>query len=93
LVQAKEASQVSRADKLLESMRNSPAGDYRIEDVAAVCRAVGIACVAPSRGSHYRISHPAMPKILTIPARRPVKPVYIRELVAYIDRLGHVNDG
>jgi hypothetical protein len=36
-------------------------------------------------GSHYKISHPNQREILTIPSRRPIKPVYIRELVKFID--------
>jgi hypothetical protein len=44
-------------------------------------------CVAPSRGSHWRIAHHSIAAILTIPARRPIKPVYIRMLLDYIDEL------
>jgi hypothetical protein len=66
-------------------MRRNPASDWTIDDIAVVCRAFGTACVAPSRGSHYRIAHPALRAILTIPARRPIKPVYVREFLAYID--------
>jgi len=28
---------------------------------------------------------PAWPKILTIPANRPIKPVYVRDLVRFVD--------
>ncbi len=69
-------------------MRRNPAGDWQIDDVAAVCRAFGLECVAPTRGSHHRVAHPAATAILTIPARRPIKPMYIRALVAYIDDIG-----
>jgi hypothetical protein len=37
--------------------------------------------------SHYKVSHPAAREILTIPHRRPIKPVYIRKLVKLIDGL------
>jgi len=66
-------------------MRRNPAADWQIEDVVAVCRVAGIECVAPSRGSHYRIAHGSVDAILTIPARRPVKPVYIRMLIDYVE--------
>jgi hypothetical protein len=33
-----------------------------------------------------------MAAILTIPARRPIKPVYIREFVAYIDAVEALDD-
>lgn len=83
---------MSQASKRLAAMRRNPAADWQIEDVATVCRASGIECVAPSRGSHYRIAHNAVAAILTIPARRPVKPVYIRMLVDYIDRVEAVSN-
>jgi hypothetical protein len=70
--------------KLLDRMRANPR-DWRIEDVASVCAAFGIGCTPPRNGSHYKIKHDAMPLILTIPAQRPIKPVYIRELVRFID--------
>jgi hypothetical protein len=78
---------MSKADKLLAAMRRNPAADWRIEDVAVVCRTHGMECVAPSRGSHWRIAHHSIAAILTIPARRPIKPVYIRMLLDYIDEL------
>jgi hypothetical protein len=70
----------------LESMRNNPRGDWRIEDVEAVCREYGVLCSPPrGGGSHYKVAHPRMVEKLTIPYKRPIKPVYIRKLVAFID--------
>jgi hypothetical protein len=70
----------------LEKMRRNPAGDWRIEDVIAICREYGIACEASRSGSsHYKITHPAMPQILTVPFKRPIRTIYIRKLVAFID--------
>jgi hypothetical protein len=70
----------------LEGMRNNPRGDWRIEDVEAVCREHGVLCSAPrGGGSHYKVAHPRMAEKLTIPYKRPIKPVYIRRLVAFID--------
>ena len=75
---------MTAADKLLERMRANPR-DWRIEDVMAVCRADGIHCTPPRKGSHYKVKHGSMPEILTIPAHRPIKPVYVRDLVRFID--------
>ena len=72
------------ADKLVQKMRNNPR-DWRLEDVVAVCSAYGIACTAPRKGSHYKVKHASVPEILTIPAHRPIKPVYIRDLVRFVD--------
>ena len=67
-------------------MQANPAGDWGINDVEAVCREYGIRCTPPTGGgSHYKVSHPSRRDILTIPSRRPVKPVYIRKLVRFIE--------
>lgn len=73
------------ADDLLERMRSNPAGDWTIGDIERLCRAHGIYCKPPSGGgSHYKIAHDAVADILTIPARRPIKPRYIRLLVSFV---------
>jgi hypothetical protein len=70
-------------------MRRSPAADWTIGDVMTVCAQHGVRCAPPSGGgSHYKVSHPSQREILTIPRARPVKPVYIRKLVRFIDSLG-----
>ena len=72
--------------KRLDQTRRSPQADWAIADVEAVCREEGILCEAARGGSsHYKIAHPSQVAILTIPYRRPIKPIYIRKLVAYID--------
>lgn len=65
-------------------MRANPR-DWRIEDIASVARAEGIACTPPRKGSHFKLSHPGRPEILTVPAHRPIKPVYVREFVRFVD--------
>ncbi len=75
---------MAQGQKRLEAMRSNPQGDWRLADIELVCRTFGLSCDAPKRGSHFTISHPAHAKILTIPSRRPIKPVYIKALVSYI---------
>jgi hypothetical protein len=66
-------------------MRRNPAGDWTIADVIAACRANDMYCEPPrGGGSHYKVGHPHLAAKLTIPYRRPIKPVYIRKLVALI---------
>jgi hypothetical protein len=76
-------------------MRDNPAGDWSIADVEAVCREHDVRCTPPTGGgSHYKISHPSRRDILTIPHRLPIKPVYIRKLVAFIvGATGGMTDG
>jgi hypothetical protein len=67
-------------------MRRNPAADWTIRDVEAVCREHGVLC-EPARGggSHYKVAHPRTAEKLTIPYKRPIRPVYIRKLVAFLD--------
>jgi hypothetical protein len=76
---------MSQSAKRLKAMRLNPQGDWRIEDIAAICKASGVACSPPTRGDHYKISHGSQQAILTIPAHRPIKPVYIRAFLNYLD--------
>ena len=72
------------AEPLLEQMRRNPR-DWRIGEVERLCGSERVDCSAPRKGSHYKVRHAAMAEILTIPAHRPIKPVYIRALVRFID--------
>jgi hypothetical protein len=72
----------------LERMRENPAADWTLADVEALCREFDILCAPPrGGGSHYKIAHPAIAEKLTLPSKRPIKPVYIRHLVALVDRV------
>jgi len=92
-----------RAVDLLERMRANPRADWTIADVERLCRACGLTITSPRSGSHYKIRDPqggatlTIPTrardTLTIPARRPIKPVYIRALVALADRFRDSKDG
>lgn len=72
------------AEKLLARMRANPRG-WSIEDVERACRSSGLYCAKPSSGSHYKISHSDAERILTVPSKRPIKPVYVRMLLQMID--------
>lgn len=71
--------------KLLEKMRANPKDDWTLENVETLCRQIGLTCSSPSRGSHYKVSSPHSERIVTIPAHRPVKPVFIKDLVKLAD--------
>ena len=70
---------------LLEKMRANPRGDWQIKDVETLCEQVGLELRPPSGGSHFKVCSPLLRDILTIPARRPIKAPYIRNLVSYSD--------
>jgi hypothetical protein len=65
--------------------------DLSVADVVrayhnSLCRERGIRCVPPGGGgSHWKVSDRTQRDILTIPQRRPIKPVYIRRLVELVE--------
>ena len=65
-------------------MRDDPR-DGRIADIDRHCAKHDIMRSPPAGGSHHKVTHPAMTTILTIAAHRPIKPVYIRDLVRCVD--------
>ena len=72
---------MTQAAKQLERMRANPAGDWTIDDVRRLCESVGLLIEAPRRGSHFTIRTPDRIGFAVVPSRRPIKPVYIREVV------------
>jgi predicted RNA binding protein YcfA (HicA-like mRNA interferase family) len=74
---------VANAAKILERMRANPR-DWRIEDLKVVARKHSIE-YRQHGTSHVVFRHPSA-GLLTVPSARPIKPVYIRQFVALIDR-------
>ena len=66
-------------------MRNNPKADWTIDDVRVVCEGHNVTLQNPSSGSHYKVMHETQSDILTIPANRPIKTIYIKRLVIFID--------
>ena len=75
---------MAKAEKLLERMRDNPR-DWRIKQLQTVAVAYDIAWVHDG-GSHCTF-RTAKGEKLTVPAKRPIKPVYIRQFVDLIDTL------
>lgn len=74
------------ATDILGRMRRNPASDWNMRNVEKVCGQNGLECEPPTGGgSHWKVFALAVPGSLTIPAHRPIKPVYIRKLVKFID--------
>lgn len=73
------------AEKTLEKIRRNPR-DWRIEALEAIAKRYGIN-VRKSGGSHVVFHHPAWIELLCIPARRPIKPIYIKKLINLIELL------
>jgi hypothetical protein len=75
----------NRFSELLEQMRANPQSDWGVAELEKLCNHFNVNLTAPTRGSHYKVSSDLLGGILTIPAKRPIKPPYIRKFVALID--------
>ena len=81
---------MSKVDKLLEKMRRNPR-DWRIEDLEALAVRFGLSVRKPG-GSHAVFFHEATGRQLSVPAKRPIKPIYITAFLALLDEIEVDND-
>ena len=72
---------MSRADKILERMQNN-SQDWRIDDLKTVARAHQIEW--RQRGTSHVVFVRADGRTLPVPARRPIKPIYIKKFIEFI---------
>jgi predicted RNA binding protein YcfA (HicA-like mRNA interferase family) len=75
---------VANAAKILAKMRANPR-DWRIDDLKVVAAKHGFS-YRQQGSSHVVFRHPTA-GILTVPAARPIKPIYIRLFVALVTQL------
>jgi hypothetical protein len=76
---------VSAAGKTLQKMRRTQTG-WRIDELQSVAEENGVAWRKPGHGgSHVIFSASRVREIVSVPAKRPIKPVYIRQFLALID--------
>ncbi len=77
---------MTKVEKLRNKMRQNPR-DWRIDDLETLARRYGLG-VRKSGGSHTVFFHAASGQMLTVPARRPIKPVYIKAFLTLLDEIG-----
>ena len=80
---------MTAAAKILDRMRNNSTG-WRIEDLKTVAARFNIQYRQPGT-SHVTFRHPTGAK-LTVPARKPIKPVYVKKFLELIDEVTHEKD-
>jgi hypothetical protein len=80
---------MTRADKRLQKMRQNPR-DWRIDDVQSIADGLGIEWIHDG-GSHVIFRSP-LGEHLSIPARRPIKPIYITKFLALTASVKGAND-
>ncbi|OGS85790.1 MAG: hypothetical protein A2061_04145 [Gallionellales bacterium GWA2_59_43] len=74
---------MNKRAKILDAMLNNPR-DWRIDDLLVVAKQFDIEC-RNSGGSHHVFGHPGVEMDVTVPAHRPIKPVYIRQFLLLVD--------
>lgn len=75
---------MSNAAKLLAKMRRNPR-DWRIEDLKVVARSAGIDF--DQHGTSHLVFRHAVAGRLSVPAHRPIKPVYVRLFVDLVSKV------
>lgn len=76
---------MSKIDKILERMRQNPR-DWRIDDIKVIADRYSIEYRQPG-SSHVTFRFPNK-QMLTIPAHKPIKPVYIKQFINLLDEQG-----
>lgn len=74
---------MNKRAKLLDAMRNNPR-DWRMDDLLVVAKQFDIEC-RNNGGSHHVFGFSGVEMDVTVPAHRPIKPVYIRQFLLLVD--------
>ena len=80
---------MAKADKLLARMRNNPR-DWLIDDLKVLAKRHGVDWRQPGT-SHVTFSFAGLTP-LSVPAHKPIKPLYVTRFLALIDNVGGTND-
>ncbi|MBW1953963.1 MAG: type II toxin-antitoxin system HicA family toxin [Deltaproteobacteria bacterium] len=75
---------MTQVDKLLARMRKNPK-DWRIADLERLARQLGMKVRKKGGGSHVIFQHEVSVIEVSVPARRPIKPIYIKKFLELID--------
>jgi hypothetical protein len=76
---------MNTATKLVTAMRQNP-NDWVMAKLLTVAKQFGME-VRSTGGSHHVFSHPLVKDPLSVPARRPIKAIYIKRFLALIDQI------
>lgn len=78
---------MTKDEKLYSRIVNNPK-DVNFDELDKLMRKHGFERSNPGSGSsHYTYRHPDLTDILTIPYKRPVKAIYVKQAIAAIEQL------
>ena len=81
---------MSKIEKILQKMRHHPR-DWRIEEIKIIAKRYKIAYRQP--GTSHVTFRFANGEKLTVPAHKPVKPIYIQKFIDLLDvQIGGTNE-
>lgn len=76
---------MGKLDKALRKMKRNPR-DWRIEELESIARRLRMK-IYKGAGRHVIFRHDGSSRALSIPADRPVKPVYIRQFLDIVNEI------
>jgi len=79
---------MSKFEKMIQKMRNNPK-DWKLDTLESLAKRFGVQ-IRKSGGSHVVFMHVKSNIVVTVPAKRPIKAVYINQFLALIDDIGGV---
>lgn len=77
---------MSQIDKKLRSMVTNPQGDWSIEDLKSIAKRYGIIYRQP--GTSHVTFRTRSGVMLTVPAHKPIKPIYVKKFVELVNYYG-----
>jgi len=80
---------VSKIDKKLKSMKANPKDDWQISDLKSIAKQYSITYRQPGT-SHVTFSF-SDGLCLTVPAHKPIKPIYIKRFIECVESLNEEN--
>jgi hypothetical protein len=76
---------MSKREKLLKQLKNNPKGDWKIDTLKAIADHYLIEYA--DNGSSHLVFRSPYGMHLTVPAHRPIKPIYIRLFVEFVETI------
>lgn len=74
---------MSKAEKVIQKMKANPR-DWRIDNLETIAGYYGLD-IRKSGGSHVVFGHKQSNIVVTVPAHKPIKPVYIRQFILLVE--------
>ena len=81
---------MSKIKKLIKKMHANPK-DWKLATLESIATRFDIK-IRKSGGSHVVFMHDCSSIVITVPAKRPIKPIYIQQFLALLNDIGVQNN-